>query len=209
MSSTNRGAARQEFDYYVTDPDEVRRFLRAWQEDEHGLQGVKRVLDPCAGGNTKEVQWEYKPGVVLTVPPTEPTYPTVLREFFSGTAVRSMDVRDDAPVDFCGDFLAAEDMSRLNVDLVISNPPFALALEFIQRALEIVRPGAWVVMLLRLNFFGSQKRKPFFEQHMPERVYIHNKRMSFTPDGKADSVEYMHAVWRKGHHPRAALTRVI
>lgn len=193
----------------MTDPDEVRRFLRAWQEDEHGLQGVKRVLDPCAGGNTKEVQWEYKPGVVLTVPPTKPTYPTVLREFFSGTAVRSMDVRDDAPVDFCGDFLAAEDMSRLNVDLVISNPPFALALEFIQRALEIVRPGAWVVMLLRLNFFGSQKRKPFFEQHMPERVYIHNKRMSFTPDGKADSVEYMHAVWRKGHHPRAALTRVI
>lgn len=207
ISSTNRGAVRQEFDYYVTDPDEVRRFLRAWQEDEHGLQGVKRVLDPCAGGNTKEVQWEYKPGVVLTVPPTKPTYPTVLREFFPGVQVATMDVRYDAPVYFHDDFLRA--CMDSGADLVISNPPFALALEFIQRALEIARPGAWVVMLLRLNFFGSQKRKPFFEQHMPERVYIHNKRMSFTPDGKADSVEYMHAVWRKGHHPRAALTRVI
>jgi hypothetical protein len=37
ISFINRGAVRQEFDYYVMDFDEVRWFLRAWQEDEHGF----------------------------------------------------------------------------------------------------------------------------------------------------------------------------
>lgn len=211
MSSTNRGAVRQEFDYYATPPDEIRRFLTAWQEDEPGLQGVvKNILDPCAGGNIAPVQWEYKPGKVLTAPPTAPAYPSVLPEYFPGALMRTMDIRGDAPVHFCADFLSVEGAAAWRgKELVITNPPFLVALEFIQRALECVRFGGWVVMLLRLNFFGSAKRKPFFDQHMPERVYVHNKRMSFTPDGKTDSVEYMHAVWRKGHHPRGFIGRVI
>ena len=178
---------------------------------------MQSILDPCAGGNSAPVEWEYKPGQKLLVPVTAPSYPSVLPEFFGrfrrlrtpGPPLEliTMDIREDAPVQYHASYLAG--IIAPMVDLVISNPPFVLALEFIQRALDDVRFGGWVVMLLRLNFFGSQKRKPFFDAHMPERVYIHNQRMSFTPDGKADSVEYMHAVWRKGHHPRAALTRVI
>lgn len=57
--------------------------------------------------------------------------------------------------------------------------------------------GGYVVMLLRLNFFGSKARKKFLQDTMPISAYVHNRRMSFTSDGKTDSIEYMHAIWKK------------
>lgn len=198
MSSTNRGAVRQAHDYYATPPDEIRRFLAAFIQDEPHVQDVERILDPCAGGNRAPVEWEYKPGKILTVPPTPMAYPSVLvlPEALPYAEVITSDIREDSPAVYQQDFLQPAAWGAL--DMVISNPPFVLALEFIQQALDAVIPGGWVVMLLRLNFLGSQKRKPFFDATPPYRVYVHHERMSFTPDGRADSVEYMHAVWRRG-----------
>jgi hypothetical protein len=45
-------------------------------------------------------------------------------------------------------------------------------------------------MLLRLNFFGSKDRKPFWEEHMPEYCFVHHRRMSFIDKGGTDSIEY-------------------
>lgn len=53
-------------------------------------------------------------------------------------------------------------------------------------------------MLLRLNFFGSKKRNKWLLDNMPDQCYIHAKRMSFTGDGKTDSIEYAHFIWQKG-----------
>jgi hypothetical protein len=53
-------------------------------------------------------------------------------------------------------------------------------------------------MLLRLNFFGTKIRKPFFTENMPKYCFIHHKRISFT-NGGSDSIEYAHFVWQKGH----------
>lgn len=87
-------------------------------------------------------------------------------------------------------------------DVVLTNPPFALALEYIKKSLTVVKPGGFVVMLLRLNFFGSEDRNSFFlSGNMPQRGYVHSKRLGFTPDGKTDSVEYCHFVWQKTGEP--------
>lgn len=60
----------------------------------------------------------------------------------------------------------------------------------------------FVIMLLRLNYFGSQKREEFWEDNMPAKCYVHRKRMSFTDEGGTDSIEYMHAVWQKDAYIR-------
>lgn len=92
------------------------------------------------------------------------------------------------------------------------------AIPIIEKALDDVAENGYVIMLLRLNFFGSKERKPFFDKYIPEWCFVHHARIGFTDKkdesgyvlfdkngqtkrGSTDSIEYMHAVWRKGYKP--------
>ena len=72
-----------------------------------------------------------------------------------------------------------------------------------------VADGGYVAMLLRLNFWGSKARQDFFKNNMPKYCYIHPRRMSFTEDGKTDSIEYAHFVWQKGNNPTFCKTSLL
>ncbi len=79
-------------------------------------------------------------------------------------------------------------------DAIITNPPFFLALEFIQRAMRESRSySCTLAFLLRLNFLGSKKRRQFHLDH-PADLYVMTKRPSFI-GGKTDSIEYAWFVW--------------
>lgn len=77
-------------------------------------------------------------------------------------------------------------------DWIITNPPFSLALEFLQKSL---READNVAYLLRLNFLGSQKRLPFWQAHPPDALLVLSERPCFTEDGKTDSTEYAWFIW--------------
>lgn len=119
-----------------------------------------------------------------------------------------MDIRQDSRAEIKADYLSTS--LNYNPDIIITNPPFNIALDIIKRALQDVKAGGYVIMLLRLNFFGSKDRKDFFDNFMPKYCYVHHKRISFIPkhvndqrkkEGlktlTADSIEYAHFVWRK------------
>lgn len=91
----------------------------------------------------------------------------------------------------------------------MSNPPFALAREFIERWFDFVKDGGYVIYLLRLNFLGSKARKEFFDKMMPKYIYVHHKRMSFSEDGKTDSIEYAHMVFQKGYTGKTSELQII
>ena len=183
MSSTNRGQQRNKDDYYLTPNWCVREFLHNWK-DFGELTEYSAILDPSSGGLVKN-------GVVVE----ESTYPKILNEH--GLNCVTIDIREDSCCHFKQNYL---EMPLTNTqDLIITNPPYSLAQEFIIKALDDVKYGGWVVMLLRINFLGSQKRTPFFREYMPNSVYVHSKRPSFTNKG-TDSTEYAHFVWQKGNH---------
>lgn len=214
MSSTNRGAVRSPNDFYVTDPAEIGRFLRRWcltdPQAEAFWSKPRSILDPSAGGLTETITIEQKaPKPPLVFQPSEMSYPKAINEFLN-QAYRikpeqfdTIDIRQNSKAATKGDFINYRPFhTRECYDMVITNPPFSLALEFIRKALMVVRPGGYVVMLLRLNFFGSEDRNPFFlNGQMPDIAYVHSKRLGFTPDGKTDSIEYMHAIWKKTDFP--------
>lgn len=183
-------------DYYATPAWAIREFLDAFQADYSipSLAGLA-ILDPCAGGDSERPC----------------AYPEVLKER-GADRVHSLDLREDSPaietgVDFCA--LSPDEALFSDCDLVITNPPFALALPIIEKALEFTRFGGHVVMLLRLNFFGTQDRFPFFRRHMPSRCYVHHKRIPFNGAKRTDSIEYAHFVWTKGERPETTQLRVI
>lgn len=79
------------------------------------------------------------------------------------------------------------------VDLILTNPPFSLAKEFIEHSLPKAKT---VMMLLRLNFLGSKKRHSWWLDNKPDALYILSGRPSFTGDG-TDATEYAWFVWDK------------
>lgn len=80
---------------------------------------------------------------------------------------------------------------------VIMNPPFSLALEFVERALVESR---FVSALLRLGFLGSKKRVAFHRAH-PADVYVFPRRPSFS-GGRTDQTEYAWFCWGPGRGGR-------
>lgn len=71
-------------------------------------------------------------------------------------------------------------------DLIVTNPPFTLALEFLQKSLSEAHT---VIYLLRLNFLGSQARRPFWQANQPSHVLVLAERPVFAwfckgPKGK-------------------------
>jgi|AntRauTorckE6833_2_1112554.scaffolds.fasta_scaffold66063_2 hypothetical protein len=192
MSSTQRGYNRHKSDYYVTPQEDIRLFLKAFTENNE----IKRpILDPCAGGDMEHKM----------------SYPEALKDI-GYTGVITADIREDSrafhrPVDYLEWEARTETGDRFST--IITNPPFNLAQEIIEKALDDVAEGGHVIMLLRLNFFGSKKRFDFWKNNMPIRCYVHHKRMSFTDEGGTDSIEYMHCVWKKGENPEHCKLEII
>ena len=197
MSSTNRGYDRHTADYYVTPKQPVIDFLKKFVLIE-GIQKPSDLnwLDPCCGGDENN----------------DPTYTTVIKELYKPTKICGIDIREDSKADVIMNYLDCEVENMSNHNIIISNPPFYLAEEFIRKSLEFVEDGGYVIMLLRLNFFGSTKRKELFDKFMPKYCFIHHKRINFIPDSmkkemkaqgikppSGDSIEYAHFVWQKGY----------
>jgi len=130
-----------------------------------------------------------------------------LAEHCKPKLIETIDIREDSLADIKEDYLNFQ--VRQKPSMIITNPPFLVAAEVVKKALDDVQDNGWVIMLLRLNFFGSKQRKHFWEEHMPRYAFVHHKRMCFTNNGKTDSVEYMHCCWQKGHYPNFCELKVI
>lgn len=186
MSATNRGAVRSPQDYYVTPPWVVRKFMDKFLELEPGLNlKTAKILDPCAGGD------EVNPM----------TYPTVLREY-GANRILTLDIRDDSRAAGRGmDFLEQPQLSYPLFDFVVSNPPFKDAVSFIKKGLEYVKDGGYLAYLMRINLYGSDTRRLFWQTEgmMPKYTLVHTPRPSFIKGG-SDATEYAHFVWQKGYN---------
>jgi hypothetical protein len=196
MSSTNRSKARDSHiaDYYVTPVASILDFFMEFWSDNPQLDfSAKKVLDPCAGGDANHPM----------------SYPEAIKkyDFDFPPTISTTDIRPDSLAAVKVDYLLYDVTNKY--DVIITNPPFNIAMDVIKKALTDVKPGGLVIMLLRLNFFGSRERSEWFQKFMPTWCYVHSKRMKFLNTGGTDSIEYMHAVWVCGSYPRFTQLRVI
>src|SRR5437660_11738047 len=78
-------------------------------------------------------------------------------------------------------------------DLIITNPPYSFALDFVRRALPLRAPCGAVIILERLNWLASQKRGPWMRLHTLS-LYVSPRRPDYTGDG-GDATDYAWFVW--------------
>jgi len=89
-----------------------------------------------------------------------------------------------------------EDLFKNNIiDWTITNPPFSHALPIVQNAWKYSEYG--VAMLLRLSFLEpTYDRQDWLHYNPPHKIIV-LPRISFTGDGKTDSVTCAWFIWYK------------
>lgn len=87
---------------------------------------------------------------------------------------------------------------NFDVDLIITNPPFSISIEFLEKSLK---EGKTVCYLQRINWLGSIKRKDFWNNNTPDKIFVLSKRPQFKKElgleGGTDSTEYAWFIWDK------------
>jgi hypothetical protein len=131
------------------------------------------------------------------------------KQLWADSEIAGYDVRDlPCPDDYDYDwwFPKTDFLQLAGVDehdLVIGNPPYKFAEEFVRKSLQLVRPTGYVCFLLRLAFLEGQDRGSYlWKQYPPQSVHVLSARPSFITEGdkagKTDSTAYAIYIWQKG-----------
>lgn len=105
---------------------------------------------------------------------------------------------DPEPLDFLKETLDGFDGD------IITNPPYSLAQDFVQTAIDTVKLGRKVAMFLKIQFLEGKKRFALFEKSPPRTVYVSRSRVRCGTNGNFDEYKngstLCHAwfVWEKG-----------
>jgi hypothetical protein len=108
------------------------------------------------------------------------------------------------------DFLMMR-QTRVDVEAIVTNPPYKLGKEFVEHALHM---APRVYMLLRLGFLESQRRSSILDDGHLARVHVFRRRLPMMHrngwDGpKAGSaIAYAWFVWDRSHKGPAAIDRI-
>ncbi len=199
MSATGRGGERIAHDNYGTPHWAVERFL-----ERCPLPGG-RWYEPCGGdGAIIRAVNRTRSDVIWDATDIRPECAPLLRALTPRVAIG----------DFLHDFRGTP---RGAYDVLLTNPPYSFAEEFVERGLYVARQ---VAMLLRLNFLGSIDRAKLFYRNMPA-VYVLPNRPTFVTmvkrdpkTGKSrktssDATEYAWFVWEAGCKRRSASVEVL
>ena len=109
------------------------------------------------------------------------------------------------------DFLMETKAPVSGVECIVTNPPFKLAEQFVEKALELC-PN--VIMLLRLAFLTSEKRTNILENSGLARVHVFRKRLPMMHrdgwDGPkaSSSMDFAWFVWDRSYYGPTILNRI-
>jgi hypothetical protein len=161
-------------DYYCTPPQAVEELLKREQFCHY-------ILEPAVGGGSI--------AAVLVSHDHKVQSMDIVDRGYTGTEVR--------------DFLttAKEDLN-FSPD-IITNPPYAMAKEFVEHALDISMDSVKVAMFLKIQFLESKKRYELFKKYPPKKIYVFVNRVNCGKNGvfgkESSAVCYAWFVWEKGY----------
>lgn len=108
------------------------------------------------------------------------------------TDIRKNTIYGEIGVDFLTEFR--------KVDHIITNPPYRLAQQFVEHALECA--NGKVAMLCKLAFLEGKSRYTLFQENPIKTVYVFSKRLPLTKEGDArkqsSMIPFAWFVWEKG-----------
>lgn len=119
-----------------------------------------------------------------------------------GHNVRNSDItsRNQSDVEEIDFMTATKDIMSRDI---ITNPPYKIATEFIQHALDISMDSTKIAAFLKIQFLESKKRYELFKENPPVRIYVFVNRINCGKNGvfskEASAVCYAWFIWEKGN----------
>jgi hypothetical protein len=119
------------------------------------------------------------------------------------TDIRSDNIFGEAKIDFLTEYR--------QVDHIITNPPYRLALPFAQHALECA--SGKVAMLCKLAFLEGKARYALFQEHPMKTVYVFSKRLPLTKEGdkrkQSSMIPFAWFVWENGYQGKTIIEWIL
>ncbi len=176
-ASNHTDKERQNEDYYATDPIAAELLLQIEELDKN------MPIWECSAG--------------------ENHLANVFKE--NGYTVRTSDIIKRTETTEVLDFLSDE-VTDWNGN-IITNPPYSLASNFVEKAMNIIHEGNKCIMFLKLQFMEGKSRKKLFEKYPPKTIWVSSSRIMCAKngdfqkmrDGGGSAVAYAFYVWEKGY----------
>ena len=173
-STTHANNEREMNDFYATPSSAIENFLHCYLvRDKNKLQ--KNVWEPaCGNGQISEAIKEY------------------------GYHVTSTDLIDRG-YGTRKDFLSFS--HNYGKGDIITNPPFKIINEFMQKGMDLLENGQKMILLMRLLCLEGKTRNTFFQKYPIQFVYVHTTRIAChkpNEEKPTTAMAYAWYVWEKG-----------
>ena len=176
-ASNHTEKVRQNEDYYATDPQAAEMLLEIEDIDK------SKPIWECASG--------------------EGHLSNVFKKH--GYKVRTSDIVKRTETTEILDFLS-DDITDWDGN-IITNPPYKFAVQFIEKAMNILHEGNKCIMFLKLQFMEGKSRRKLFEKYPPKTIWVSSSRIMCAKNGDfcemikggGSAVAYAFYVWEKGY----------
>ena len=179
LAGTSITRERVEEDYYATPYSSTEALL-------NNVSFSGTFLEPCVGGgHIAEIIKKYYPNNKFV------GYDLIDRGY-SNTIV--------------SDYLT-NDFKNEKYDSIITNPPYSLAQEFLEKSMSILNKNGKVAMFLKIQFLEGVARKAMFDKYPPKYIYVFTKRQNPLRNGSpvdengkawASTMCFAWFVWEEG-----------
>jgi hypothetical protein len=148
LAGTSTTRERVENDYYATPYSATEMLL-------NNVEFNGDFLEPCVGGG-------HIVDVLKKYYDSEITCSDIVNRGYSNTII--------------ADFLI-HNFNR-KFDNIVTNPPYSLAQEFLEKGMEVINDGGKIAMFLKIQFLEGAKRKEMFKKYPPKYIYVFSKRQN-------------------------------
>ena len=148
LAGTSQSRERAEDDYYATPHIATEMLL-----DNVSFSG--NFLEPCVGG-----------GHIADV----------IKKYYNSEVFGCDLVDRGYSTTFVADFLTQEFDRKF--DNIVTNPPYSLAQEFLEKGMEVINDNGKIAMFLKIQFLEGAKRKEMFSKYPPKYIYVFSKRQN-------------------------------
>lgn len=175
-ASNHSKVEREENDFYATPPIATKALLNIIDLDKS-----IPILEPCCGKGHISKILEYNGFKVVS-------NDLIYRGYGNG----GIDFLEQNTTNYC----------KYNI---ITNPPYKYAQQFVEKSMETIKTGNYVIMFLKLTFLEGGKRYELFKKYPPKCIYIFSDRVNSSLGGDFEkdneiggAVCYAWYVWQKG-----------
>lgn len=209
--STNK---REQDDFYATDPKAIEALFNApcfsHTQVTELLKLVKNdkwyCIWECAAGNGNLSNWLRENGYYV--------YATDIKDRGGNNVVPYIDFLKTKrlPIVTTDSYysVSGKIKPRIKPFFIITNPPYSLATEFIEHALEILPHGGLYIALMNITYLhGIDRYKRLYSKGTLREVYVFSKKIHVyknnIPTGHTSMCVYAWYVFQKGYNGQPTL----